>query len=250
MLTKAVSQIQRYSSYTFSAFLAAHVANTSLIPLATRSVPTSDTYLLLTRPYYQSPVAEPILVIAPLALHIGSGIALRLYRRHQLAKRYGAESKSQRRLLSWPKLSWKSASGYALLPAVAIHTLVNRIVPLWADGGSSGVGLQYVAHGFAKHPLVANLGYIMLVGLASFHVVWGWAQWLGKTPDQSTDLGFSRKEGQKRRWWSINIASTSLAISWMAGGLGIVGRGGRATGWIGKGFDDLYRQIPIVGGGL
>jgi hypothetical protein len=245
-----VSRIQRYSSYTFSAFLTAHIVNISLIPLATRSLPASDTYLLLTRPYYQSPIAEPILISAPLALHIGSGIALRLYRRHQLAKRYGAESKSQRRSLSWPKLSWNSISGYALAPALAIHTLVNRIVPLWVDGGSSGVGLQYVAHGFAKHPVVANLGYFTLVGIASFHVVWGWSQWLGQTPDQSTDLGFTRTKGQKRRWWTINMVSASLAGLWMAGGLGVVGRGGRSTGWVGKGFDELYRQIPIVGGGL
>ena len=48
-----MTRIQRYSSYTFSAFLAAHVTNTSLIPLLTRSVQSSDAYLLLTRPYYR-----------------------------------------------------------------------------------------------------------------------------------------------------------------------------------------------------
>ena len=41
---------------------------------------------------------------------------------------------------------------------------VNRILPLEVEGGSSGVGLGYVSHGFAKHPLVANLGYGVLVG--------------------------------------------------------------------------------------
>ena len=88
-------RIQKYSSYAFSAFTVAHIANTSLIPLATGSVHASDGSLLLTRPYYQSwPIAERFLVIIPLMAHIGSGLALRLYRRNVNARRYGAETRS------------------------------------------------------------------------------------------------------------------------------------------------------------
>jgi len=84
-------RIQKYSSYAFSAFAVAHIANTSLIPLATGSVHASEGSLLLTRPYYQSwPIAEPFLIIIPLMAHIGSGLALRLYRRNVNASRYGA----------------------------------------------------------------------------------------------------------------------------------------------------------------
>ena len=78
-----VTRIQKYSSYAFTIFGAFHIANTSIIPLITRNVQSADTYLLLTRPYYQSLPFEPILITGALGLHISSGIALRLFRRRQ-----------------------------------------------------------------------------------------------------------------------------------------------------------------------
>jgi hypothetical protein len=50
----------------------------------------------------------------------------------------------------------------------------------------------------------------------------------------------------KRRWWAINGISAGLAGLWMAGGLGVVARGGKADGWVGKGYDALYAKIPLV----
>ncbi|KAI9845030.1 MAG: hypothetical protein M1838_001934 [Thelocarpon superellum] len=184
-----LTRIQRYSSYTFSVFLAFHITNTSLIPLATGSVSASEPYLLLTRPYYQSTIAEPAIVILPLLLHIGAGTALRLFRRHQLAVRYGSgetspllpvhhhhstsKSNSGHRphQSTWPLLSGTSKLGYAIIPLVGIHALVNRGLPLWIEGGSSSIGLSFVSHGFAKHPAVAFVGvydeiYARVPGLA------------------------------------------------------------------------------------
>ncbi|KAI9820294.1 MAG: hypothetical protein M1827_005916 [Pycnora praestabilis] len=242
-----LNHIHKYSSYTFSIFLAFHVTNTSIIPIVTRSLSTSDTYLLLTRPYYQSPLAEPLIIILPLLAHITSGIALRLYRRRQLAEWYGADTKAERRRLPWPKLSGTSALGYALIPLVAGHAFVNRIIPLWVEGGSSSIGLQYVAHGFAKHPAVAFAGYAVLVGTAAWHVVWGWAKWLGVNPSQVVEGGPEGVLRRKRRWYGVNVVSVVVAGVWMAGGLGVVGRGGEVTGWLGREYDELYRRVPIVG---
>ncbi|KAI9841100.1 MAG: hypothetical protein M1837_001004 [Sclerophora amabilis] len=244
-------RLQRYSSYASSLFLIGHVTNTALIPLATRSVSASDNYLLLTRPYYQSPLAEPLVVVLPILTHVVSGLGLRLYRRYQLRKRYDASlySRAERRKLSaWPKVSATSALGSALVPLVATHVLVNRLVPLWVEGGSSSVGLGYVAHGFAKHPVVAAVGYATLIGVGSWHFVNGWAKWLGWAPDQVPEgsvVGGERK--RRRRWWGVNGISAFVAAIWMAGGLGIVGRGGVGKGWVGRGWDELYRQVPIVG---
>ena len=84
-----LTRIQRYSSYVFTAYGVAHMVNTSIIPLITRSVPESNRYLLLTRPYYQGIPAEPLLIIAPLWAHVISGVALRIVRRNLNAKRYG-----------------------------------------------------------------------------------------------------------------------------------------------------------------
>jgi len=248
-----VLRTQRYSSYAFTAFLSLHITNTALIPLLTRSVPASDTYLLLTRPYYQSPLMEPLLVIAPLTLHVISGITLRLYRRRQSALRYGAETRSDRRMIAWPKLSGVSALGYVLTPLVLGHAAVNRLLPLWVEGGSSGVGLQYVAHGFAKDPWVANAGFAVLVGAGSAHFVWGWAKWMGWTPDygyseERSSWGDEERERKKnRRWWEINGVVALVAGIWIAGGLGVVGRGGAMGGWMGRAYDELYRRIPIIG---
>lgn len=245
-------RIHRYSSYTFTAFATLHITNTSLIPLLTRSLPASDTYLLLTRPYYQSPLLEPLLVVLPLLAHIASGTALRLYRRSQAAKRYGAESRADRRLLAgkaWPKLSGTSALGYALVPLVAGHALVTRVLPLWVEGGSSGVGLGYVAHGFARFPKMAFGWHGALVGVGACHFVWGWAKWMGWTPDGRSEGGDAVERGlsRKRRWYAVNGVSALLAGLWMLGGLGVVGRGGRMGGWVGRGWDELYRRIPILG---
>jgi hypothetical protein len=33
----------------------------------------------------------------------------------------------------------------------------------------------------------------------------------------------------------------------MAGSFGVVARGGEALGWVGRQYDEIYRQIPVVG---
>lgn len=227
-----------------------HITNTSILPLCTQSVAASEKYLLLTRPYYQSPFLEPLLVTIPLAIHITSGALLRLHRRNTAIRRYGSASlpspvhtrpQNQARKFSfWPVMSYSSISGYILTPMVLGHVLVNRVLPWWFDGSSSGVGLGFVSHGFAKHPLIAWTGYGALIGLAAGHFSWGWSKWLNLTPDGSN----SKKS--RRRWWEINASSVFLAVLWMAGGLGVIARGGKASGWVGKVYDELYAQIPCL----
>ena len=136
-------------------------------------------------------------------------------------------------------MSWTSASGYILAPLVLTHAFVNRILPWVYEGGSSGVGLGYVAHGFARHPAIAWTGYVALVATASGHIVWGAARWNGWV-----EAGNGEKA--KRRWWVINGVAVALAGLWMAGGLGVVGTGGLSEGWIGKGYDVLYSKVPLV----
>lgn len=101
------------------------------------------------------------------------------------------------------------------------------------------MGLGFVSHGFARHPVVAWAGYVSLVGVAAGHFVWGAAKWRGWLP-----RGNDKKA--RRRWWTLNAIAVTLAGLWMAGGLGIVGTGGTADGWVGKGYDELYSKIPLV----
>jgi tRNA (guanine26-N2/guanine27-N2)-dimethyltransferase len=59
----------------------------------------------------------------------------------------------------------------------------------------------------------------------------------------------SREEVEKRRkmWWIVHGISALGTAIWLAGGLGIVGRGGRGSGWESKNWDDIYRNVPVIG---
>ncbi|KAF8859849.1 hypothetical protein BDZ45DRAFT_589130 [Acephala macrosclerotiorum] len=239
-----LTRLQKYSTYAFTVFASFHITNTSIIPLITRSVPASENYLLLTRPYYQSFPLEPLLITLPIATHVLSGLALRIHRRNANLRRYGAVGVSvsdrfKRRLRVWPVVSWASLSGYVLTPLVVGHAFVNRLLPWIYEGGSSSVGLSFVSHGFAKHPFVAWTGYVTLIGVGAGHFAWGIARFQGWIP-----IGNDKKA--KRRWWTINGAAVALVALWMAGGLGVVARGGKSDGWVGKGYDLLYSKIPLV----
>nr|POF13170.1 hypothetical protein CFP56_10318 [Quercus suber] len=246
-----LSRIQRYSSYAFSAFAAAHIANTSIIPLITRSVPESERYLLLTRPYYQGLPAEPLLVIIPLWAHVLSGVALRVYRRHLNAKRYGDdEFRSRKGVFSsefWPKVSGVSKLGYVFVPLLAGHIFINRAVPNNFPGGSSNINLSYVSHAFAKYPAVSFAGFASLLTIGCWHITWGWAQWLGWTPNQVTTMGTERRLIKKRKWYILNAVAAAVTGLWMAGSFGVVAKGGEAPGWVGKMYNDMYKTIPVVG---
>ncbi|EKG19857.1 protein of unknown function DUF1691 [Macrophomina phaseolina MS6] len=244
-----VTRVQKYSSYAFSIFAAAHITNTALIPLATRSIAASDNYLLLTRPYYQDMPFEPLLVVAPLALHVGSGLALRFYRRRQTLKRYAGDSATfrERRSVPWPKLSGTSALGYLATTLVAGHAFANRVLPLWVEGSSAGIGLEYVSHAFARHPAIAFAGFSSLVGVAVWHSVWGWAKWLGWNPASVVQGGAEGLLRRKRRWYGINAVAAAVAGLWLWGGVGVVGQGGPATGWVAKDYDALFKSIPYFG---
>ncbi|GAB7363052.1 hypothetical protein MBLNU230_g3345t1 [Neophaeotheca triangularis] len=247
-----LTRIQKYSSYVFTAFGVAHMTNTSLLPLITQSVPTSEPYLLLTRPYYQGIPAEPLLIIAPLAAHIASGLALHIYRRNLNAKRYGAETRADKKRFSakfWPNVSGISKLGFLFTPLLLGHTFINRGIPKQFPGGSSNINLSYVSHAFARHPAVSWVGFTALIGVGVWHMTWGWAKWLGWTPEQATSGHGSVDRGlaMKRRWYVINGIAAAVAGLWMAGGLGVIGRGGPASGFTGREYDEMYRRIPLVG---
>lgn len=257
-------RIQRYSSYAFSLFGSLHLATTSIIPLVARSVPASESYLLLAREIYQTPLSEPILVGLPIIAHIGSGIALRLLRRSHNLKRYYGEShqapsgkdKSSSLVgLGWPTFSYIAASGYGFAAILAAHVVMNRGLPLAVEGDSANIGLAYVAHGFARHPVTSWVSYAALLGLGCGHMVWGWAKWLGAAQGAGWHLerhtgnvvvDTQTRKKRRRRLMMINGVSALAVAVWAAGGLGIVARGGETLGWVGKLYDGLYARIPGI----
>ncbi|KAL1956691.1 hypothetical protein VTO42DRAFT_6941 [Malbranchea cinnamomea] len=262
-----LTTVQKLSTGAPTIFFALHVTNTSLIPLATQSVSSSEPFLLLTRPIYQSPVCEPLLLTVPLLLHVASGLGIRYIRLSRRARLYGAETREERRALRKDKsLSVQSRLGYVLAPLLGVHVLVNRLVPIWVDGGSSGVGLGYVAHGFAQAPWLWRTYYIALVGAGVWHITYGWAYYLGwrdaargveeQKKGQTTGAnggylgsvaGSEVLRQRKRRRRILNglvIAGTAL---WLAGGLGVIGTGGLGDAWEAKHWDMIYSKIPLLG---
>ncbi|KAE8362481.1 S-adenosyl-L-methionine-dependent methyltransferase [Aspergillus caelatus] len=237
-----VSALQRYSTYPPTLFFALHFANTSLFPLATRSVRDSETYLLLTRPIYQSPGLEHVVLTVPILIHIASGIVLRNIRSSRRARLYGAETRAQRYSLNfWPRMSLQARLGYCFVPFLGAHVLVNRVTPLIVDGGSSGVGLGYVAHGFARNPVFWNVYYAVLAAVGMWHIIGGWATWMGwrvttaqkgrgcKKGSLECYLGYTESEEQvkrkrKMRWVVNGVAAVKTAV-WLAGALGILAPG-------------------------
>lgn len=275
-----VTRIQRYSTYALSIFTGIHLTNTSLLPLVTRSVPASESYVLLAREIYQTPLTEPLFVALPIAAHVAAGIALRFVRRSQNLQKYGGATpavlpqKSSRTHTTasssssitstsaqrspWPPLSLISLSGYGFSLFLGAHVFMNRLLPLRVEGDSSDIGLAYVAHGFARHPAAAHAAYAGLLALGCGHMVWGWAKWIGLAPLAGWggglgggDGGSTRNRGEdarrrrrrRRIWLWVNGTAVVATLLWAAGGLGVVARGGRMEGWVGKVYDDLYASV-------
>jgi hypothetical protein len=186
-------------------------------------------------------------VALPLIAHVSSGVALRFYRRRQALKRYGAETQRDRKTIPWPPFSVISILGHLLVPLAGFHVWTTRILPTYMHGDQSLINVSYVSHGFAKSPLISFAGFTALIGVGVFHITWGWAQWLGLKPDQVSETDSRRSLIRKRRWYGINAVAALVTGLWLAGGLGIVGRGGETSGWIGKEFDELYHSMPVIG---
>ncbi|KAK3489028.1 uncharacterized protein B0T23DRAFT_342133 [Neurospora hispaniola] len=262
-----LTRIQRYSSYTFSLFASLHLATTSVIPLLARSVPASESYLLLAREIYQTPLSEPLLVALPIVAHVGAGLLARLLRRRENLRRYygagdekthmglGITKPTARFLRSgWPRLSWIALSGYGFTAVVAAHAFMNRGLPLVVEGDSANIGLAYVAHGFVRHAWTSWAAYAALLGIGCGHMVWGWAKWFGVSQGAGWVLErhtgvpeVDRKARRKRRRrliWINAVAAAATAV-WAAGGLGVVARGGETLGWVGKVYDGLYDKVPL-----
>ncbi|KAK9451417.1 uncharacterized protein V1518DRAFT_408498 [Limtongia smithiae] len=160
-------KIHKYSSYSFSAFVALHAVTVAGVPAAL-GIDAGESALLLARVAYQTPGIEETLVFGSLAAHLVSGVILRIHKMQRDRAWYS------RRV----KMSRVSFSGYLLTPFLLAHVFVARIVPLKIEGDSSLVSLRFIARGFERHKTLAWTGYSALVGLTVFHVGYGWARWL------------------------------------------------------------------------
>ncbi|RVD85231.1 uncharacterized protein DFL_003558 [Arthrobotrys flagrans] len=127
-ITHYLVRTQQISSYVFTGFLGIHWFTTGILPLVSNPEAV-DNSLLLSRVLYQNKLIEPCIVLGSVGAHVLSGVALRAIRRAKLYKNYGQ--------LIWLKdLNILQGTGYLLIPTVAIHFGIVRLLPFLKDGGS------------------------------------------------------------------------------------------------------------------
>ncbi|KAK7204988.1 hypothetical protein BZA70DRAFT_167754 [Myxozyma melibiosi] len=211
-------RVHQYSTYPFSAFLLLHFTTAIATPALTTSIDAGDNAIVLARVVYHSPLLEPVLVFAPLAVHVTSGLILRLHKIFRDRKWYAKRT----------KLSRVSFSGVLLLPLVAAHVVACRVAPLAVDGDSASISLRYIARGLDRMPggaLTGLLLYSALVGLASYHVCYGWAKWL---------------RWPRRKMMYVHAAAASSFVVGVLG-LRVVARGAADVPlWAAAKYDEMY----------
>jgi hypothetical protein len=191
----------RYSSYVLSGFLGLHALNTCIIPLVTtfstqqNALSSIDNGFMITRFLYRpSESTEMALILAPLGIHVLTGLILRVHRIFKERHLYGEgilawharETRINRaKGLSWPRIralptlgySSTAATGWPTLLLVSLHAFTTRYLP-WKYGGDGETSISIVSHALKKHPLLSYTLYSGLIAVSVFHILNGWGRWL------------------------------------------------------------------------
>lgn len=226
-----LARTQKYSSYAFLTFLTVHGATAAVSPLLF-GIDSGNSSLLLARTYFYqaTPYTELLLIPGSLALHIASGLSLRIYRHFSQKSRYGGRIPPALSMWRWRNFSGISRTGWVALPGVVLHAGLMRLVPWWIDGDSSQISLEYFAYGFFRgkwSKWVGGAFYAVFVGSVSYHVVYGLARYWGVAVE--------------RRKKVLNAAVVAAAGVWMAGLARIVVHSGKVGGYLGRRFEEFYR---------
>jgi hypothetical protein len=247
-----IQSTHRYSSYVLSGFIGLHALNTCIIPLATTfssqqsALSKIDNGFMITRFLYRpSQSTEIALILAPLGIHVLTGIVLRARRIYNERHLYGegilAWHARQTRInrakgLSWPRIralpslgySSTAATGWAALFFVSLHAYTTRYLP-WKYGGDGETSISIVSHALQKHPLLAYTLYSGLIAAGAFHVISGWGRWL--------KLTFQPRGRRVKNYLVIGAATAWLVSLVRVGRLAIFSRAEAAE------YDNLYRHL-------
>src|SRR5690606_33275846 len=133
----------------------------------------------------------------------------------------------------WGGVNRQTLAGYALVPLVLGHSVVNRVLPLVMEGGSSGIGVDFVGHGYTLGAQWGYWGswdwYAGLVTLGGYHFVYGMAKFLR-----------IRRSERLAKWLKMSVVG--VVGAWL-GGLVVVVKAGRAGGIVGRQYDKLYNSL-------
>ena len=145
-------RVQAASGLAFATFLALHLVNTAVAPAGPEAY---DGFQSAARAFYQQPIVEIGLVLAPLAAHVTASVARIARRRRRKAPRPGLRMRLHR------------YTGWFLLAVIVGHVLATRGVGFWFDApagfGALNFSLELVPYWFVPY-------YIALGASGAFHL--------------------------------------------------------------------------------
>lgn len=242
----------RYSSYVLSGFLGLHALNVCVVPLVTvfsnneAALSQIDNGFMITRYLYRpSPSVEIALVLGPLAVHITTGLILRIRRIYMERNLYGegllAWHARQTRInrakgLSWPRIralptlgySATAATGWSTYVFATLHAFTTRYLP-WKYGGDGETSVTIVSHALQKHPILTYTAYVGLIGFGAFHIISGWGRWL--------KLTFTARGRRIKNYIVVGTITASLVSLVRIGRLRIFSRAVKVE------YDRLYQHL-------
>lgn len=145
-------RLQAASGLAFASFLALHIANTLVAPAGPEAY---DGFQAAARGFYQHPVVELGLVLAPLALHMTASIARIVRRRRRGAPKPGLRMRLHR------------YTGWFLLAVIAGHVGATRGVGYFLDAPAGFGALNFT---LATVPYYFVPYYIALGASGAFHL--------------------------------------------------------------------------------
>lgn len=233
-------KVQKYSAYTLLGFLGIHTTSVIVLPGLGLDLERSQEVFELGRAIYLGiPYFENIAILGSGALHVLSGIGIRLLRLRLLSykpyKQHGRKNREEPTIVIdetrddiglgglgalfglnyrkstiskyFPSMTPYLFSGYILSGLVSFHYYKFRMVPIDVDGDSSILSLRYVGYVLNSSPMktlgnVLNyLALVLLVLVGSYHIISG-------------ILKFRRKFGvsSKRNGYAAIGAITTLGV--------------------------------------
>ncbi|ODV84191.1 hypothetical protein CANARDRAFT_68744 [[Candida] arabinofermentans NRRL YB-2248] len=208
-----LTAVQKYSTIPFSIFSFLHLSSVVVAP-SLSLIEIGEQLMSMGREIYQVSGFEKILLWSSIA-HVLSGMSLRGIRLYDNYNKYGkVKVKKRRGSRSWKAgqenketvtdkdeglggilsilglgsrkslsarflgLSPSSFSGYLLVPMLIYHVIKERIGPWLVDGDSSFIDLSYISHAIFKNPLKTPVGLVVMVAVASYHMLSGFNRFM------------------------------------------------------------------------
>ncbi|KAJ4482802.1 hypothetical protein C8J55DRAFT_510674 [Lentinula edodes] len=182
-LLSLITLSSHVSAPFITTFLLIHLSAPALANVGGSSL--SSQVMLLGREYYQTSLAEPYLVLGPLAVHALSGLIRRALIMYPKIKSPSITDENTSKPLTFSQrirgalpTTTLSFTAYTVLLLLPIHLGIHRILPQTTTPpvlslGPSELDYSFVQYGLQRWPARTWAMYAVLVGAAITHAVEG-----------------------------------------------------------------------------